>query len=71
MATSSDENSDTIIEHWAFASSTCELKNSTSSVVAVSDGFSHGEVVLTVFVFLIFSLLLFGSILKPFWARQL
>lgn len=70
MATSSGSGN-TILEHWAFASSTCELKNSTSSVVAVSDGFSHGEVVLTVFVFLIFSLLLFGSILKPFWARQL
>lgn len=45
--------------------------NSTSTQNVYYNGFSSGELVLTIFVFLIFVILLFGSILKPFWGRQL
>lgn len=41
-------------EQMAFASSSCELAAPTSSVPAVYNGFTHGEIIGTFFLFLIF-----------------
>jgi hypothetical protein len=54
-------------EQFAFGSSTCELAAASSSIQSVYNGFSNGEIVSTVFLFLIFlttGLTLFWSLFK-------
>jgi len=46
-------------EQMAFASSSCELANPTSSVPAVYNGFTNGEIIISLFLFLMFMGLLF------------
>lgn len=41
-------------EQFIFASSSCELQNSSSSAPAVYNGFSYGEIVGNFFLFLVF-----------------
>jgi len=46
-----------------FSSSTCEIQSATSSIVSIENGFSHGEIVMSVFLFLIFMV----SIYNFYW----
>jgi hypothetical protein len=54
-------------EQFTYASSSCELANPTSSVASIENGFTHGEIVGTILLFLIFFLMaisLFWSLFK-------
>jgi len=41
-------------QHWNYGSSTCSLAISSSTQVSVVNGFTYGEIVITVLLFLIF-----------------
>jgi hypothetical protein len=62
------------VDSWAFASSTCDgiletsssvsLSVSSSSLPSVANGFTHGEIVDSVFLFLIFITLIYRFVFE-------
>ena len=60
----------TLLQNWSFASSTCytdyefsaSIEVATGSLPSIANGFTYGETVLSVFVFLIFVIILWRGI---------